>query len=107
MKAYSWPGNVRELDNAISRAVVLGIEPAIGIDHLRLTEEPWKDLPSFEHLTYHEAMDHYGRYFVEQAIRRAGGNQTKAAEALGLQRSYLSRLVKQKNIDVKEMDESL
>jgi DNA-binding NtrC family response regulator len=106
MKTYPWPGNVRELDNAISRAVVLSTEPAISPEHLRLTEISSKDLPSFENLTYHDAMDHYGTYFVEQAIRRAGGNQTKAAEALGLQRSYLARLVKQKGIDISELDES-
>ena len=106
MQAYSWPGNVRELDNAISRAVVLGTEPAIGSEHLRLTEEFRQDLPSFENLTYHEAIDQYGRHLVEQAIRHAGGNQTKAAEALGLQRSYLARLVKQKNIEVRDMEES-
>ena len=107
MKNYSWPGNVRELDNAISRAVVLGMESAIGPEHLRLTEEPpQKDVPSFEFLPYHDAMDQFGRYLVEQALRRAEGNQTKAAESLGLQRSYLARLVKQKNIDVDKLDQS-
>jgi len=107
MKNYSWPGNVRELDNAISRAVVLSTDPAIGPDHLRLADEPSSGLPSFEHLTYHEAMDQYGRYLVKQAIQRAGGNQTKAADALGLQRSYLARLVKQKNIEMKgDIEES-
>ena len=106
MQAYPWPGNVRELDNAISRAVVLSTVPAIGPDHLRLTDDTPRGLPSFENLTYHDAMDQYGRYLVEQAIRRAGGNQTKAAEALGLQRSYLGRLVKQKNIDIKDIEES-
>ncbi len=107
MKAYSWPGNVRELDNAISRAVVLSTDPAIGPEHLRLNEEPQRELPSFgENLTYHEAMDHYGRYLVEQALHRTGGRQTKAAEILGLQRSYLARLIKQKKINAKDIGES-
>ncbi len=105
MKNYPWPGNVRELDNAISRAVVLSIDPAIGPDHLRLTDQSLSNMPAFEHLTYHDAMDQYGRYLVEQALRRASGNQTKAADALGLQRSYLARLVKQKNIEVKNIEE--
>ncbi|MBI2920311.1 MAG: hypothetical protein HYY18_04425, partial [Planctomycetes bacterium] len=32
---------------------------------------------------------------VREALERCGGNQTKAAEALGLQRTYLARLIKQ------------
>jgi DNA-binding NtrC family response regulator len=107
MKTYPWPGNIRELENAISRAVVLATDPAIYPEHLRLTDERRKPRPSFEDLTYHDAIDQYGRYLVEQAIRRAGGNQTKAAEALGLQRSYLARMVKQKNIDTSDFDDAV
>ena len=107
MQAYSWPGNVRELDNAISRAVVLSTDPAIASEHLRLTEEFRQTLPSFDNLTYHDAIDQYGRYLVEQALQHAGGNQTKAAAALGLQRSYLARMVKQKKIEVSDMGESV
>ncbi|MFB3070664.1 MAG: sigma-54-dependent transcriptional regulator [Nitrospirales bacterium] len=107
MQAYSWPGNVRELDNAISRAVVLSTDPAIASEHLRLTEEFRQTLPSSDNLTYHDAIDQYGRYLVEQALQQAGGNQTKAAAALGLQRSYLARMVKQKKIEVSDMGESV
>jgi len=107
MQAYAWPGNVRELDNAISRAVVLATEPAISSEHLRLTEEFRHSLPTYENLTYHEAVDRYARHLVEQALQDACGNQTKAAEALGLQRSYLARMLKQKNIEVRDLGESV
>lgn len=107
MQAYSWPGNVRELDNAISRAVVLSTDPAIASEHLRLTEEFRQTLPSSDNLTYHDAIDQYGRYLVEQALQHAGGNQTKAAAALGLQRSYLARMIKQKNIEASDMGDSV
>ena len=40
-------------------------------------------------------MDEHGRYIIDRAIQRAGGNQTKAAEFLKLQRTYLIRLIKQ------------
>jgi DNA-binding protein Fis len=33
------------------------------------------------------------------ALEKAGGNQTKAAELLGLQRTYLARLIKQRKPD--------
>ena len=55
-------------------------------------------------LSYHEAMEHYRYYLIEQALKRARGNQTKAAEALGLQRSYLARVLKQKRADAQKDD---
>ena len=49
-------------------------------------------------LPYHESMDEHSRYIIEQAIEEAGGNQTKAAERLKLQRTYLARLIKQQRV---------
>jgi DNA-binding NtrC family response regulator len=40
-------------------------------------------------------MDAHSRYIIARAIEHANGNQTKAAEALKLQRTYLARLIKQ------------
>ncbi len=104
MRTYPWPGNVRELENAVARAVVLGTDHVIGPEHLRLPhnheEEPHgravSDLP------YHEAIEHYRHVLIEQALKRAHGNQTKAAEALGIQRSYLARVLKQKQTEQKD-----
>jgi len=47
-------------------------------------------------------MERFGGQLIEQAIERARGNQTKAAEMLGLQRSYLARLLKQRGVETKE-----
>ncbi|MGC4098470.1 MAG: helix-turn-helix domain-containing protein [Nitrospira sp.] len=46
-------------------------------------------------------MELYSRKVIEEALRRTGGNQTKAAELLGLQRTYLTRLIKQKGVVLK------
>jgi DNA-binding NtrC family response regulator len=40
-------------------------------------------------------MDAHSRYIIARAIEQANGNQTKAAETLKLQRTYLARLIKQ------------
>ena len=101
MRTYPWPGNVRELENAVARAVVLGTGREIAPEHLRLPsdheEEP--QVREASDLSYHESMEHHRHFLIEQALKRAHGNQTKAAEALGLQRSYLARVLKQKQAE--------
>jgi DNA-binding NtrC family response regulator len=102
LSRYSWPGNIRELDNVISRAVVLSPGELIEPEVLALpTDEPIRSpgqgeaLP-YLNLTYHDSMEAHSAYIIERALQKAGGNQTKAAELLDLQRTYLARLIKQR-----------
>lgn len=92
--AYDWPGNVRELANAIERAVVLGQPPIIQLEDLpggifstQATDPP----PSF---SYHNTVDEYRREVILKALAEARGNRTAAAKLLGLERSYLQKLLK-------------
>jgi Nif-specific regulatory protein len=54
------------------------------------------DSPSL--LPFHESVEHFKRLRLQEAIVQAGGNKTKAAHALELQPTYLSRLCKQLGI---------
>jgi DNA-binding NtrC family response regulator len=84
--AYEYPGNVRELENAVERAVVLTRSDAIDLEDLPLAfhdavaapaEAPQADsLPG-----QLEALE---RRLIEDALARAGGVQTRAAELLGI-----------------------
>jgi len=47
---------------------------------------------------YHEMMDEYSKKVLETALRQNGWNQTRAAEALKLQRTYFTKLLRQKQI---------
>ncbi|HTU02385.1 MAG TPA: sigma-54 dependent transcriptional regulator [Candidatus Sulfotelmatobacter sp.] len=98
LTGYAWPGNVRELENAIERAVVLSAGSEI---------HPWDlplagDAPSASSAEgpedFHSAVQHFKREFLRSALTRAHGNQTKAAQAIGLQRTYLSRLLKELDV---------
>ncbi len=103
--AYHWPGNVRELENVLLRAIALCPDDCIEPEYLgvtlqrKLPVEP--ALAEIEDLKYHVVMDHYSRVVIEEALRRSGGNQTKAAELLGLQRTYLTRLIRQRGVSTK------
>jgi DNA-binding NtrC family response regulator len=97
MRCYSWPGNIRELDNAIARAVVLGVDEEITTELLGLGGSQ-DDLETLDNLPYHDAIERFSTNILEKAMRRSNWNQSKAAELLSLQRTYLSRLLKQKNI---------
>lgn len=94
---YAWPGNVRELANAIERAVVLGVGDEIDSEDLPgnvvsggmgYSGGVETDLP------FHDAVEAYKRHLIQDAMKKVGGNQSRAAEQLGLQRTYLARLLK-------------
>jgi DNA-binding NtrC family response regulator len=93
--AHDWPGNVRELANVIERAVVLGQPPTIQLDDLPETIVSVKtESRTPGGMPYYEMIDDYRRQVIAAALTRTQGNQAAAAKILGLQRTYLSRLVK-------------
>ena len=100
LRQYDWPGNVRELANVIERAVVLASDDAISVDELTLeaAETNGQSTEALMRLPFHESVEHFKRMRLQEAIAKAGGNKTKAAQALGLQPTYLSRLCKQMGI---------
>jgi transcriptional regulator with PAS, ATPase and Fis domain len=103
LTSYPWPGNIRELDNIIARAVILS--PAdkdeIEADQLPLLSPDLStdvDGLGYHHLPYHDSIDEHRRAIILRALKCANGSQTKAAEQLKLQRTYLARLIRQLNI---------
>jgi DNA-binding NtrC family response regulator len=102
LQQYQWPGNIRELDNVLTRALILCPEDTLEPAHLHLSASLFPSATEAETESpprqYHESMDDYGRKVIEEALRRNGWNQTRAAEELGLQRTYLTKLLRQKDI---------
>jgi len=89
---YSWPGNVRELEHVIERAVILsGDEIDTDSFPQKLARVGVEGLPrDGEQPTLAEAE----RDLIEDSLKRAGGDKTKAARMLGIDLSTLYRKLK-------------
>ncbi len=89
---YHWPGNVRELENVVERAVALAENELIGLEDLprALQERKAQDLLSTA-VAQGLTLDELEREFIERVLDVEGGNKTRAAQRLGLDRKTLYR----------------
>jgi two-component system response regulator PilR (NtrC family) len=89
LERYHWPGNIRELENALERAIVLGAGDMLGADALPENVRRGRpargvepvDLPD-EGLDLEGTLDDLERRYLQRALEKTGGVQTKAAELL-------------------------
>jgi transcriptional regulator with GAF, ATPase, and Fis domain len=96
---YDWPGNVRELANAVERAVVLGDEELIRPEDL---PESLLETGAAERGgrgpgpvgAYHESVNGFKKQLLLDAVAAADGNVAEAAARLGLNPTYLHRLIR-------------
>jgi len=95
---YHWPGNVRELGNLIERGVVLAEGNEILPENLSLLPETGPSGENHFGKPYHDAVRSYQKQVIRDALQESGGNQARTAELLGLQRTYLARLIKKLNV---------
>jgi DNA-binding NtrC family response regulator len=105
--AYPWPGNVRELSHVIERAVLWSRGPVLDVEHLSLsTPAAAPDSPPAPATANGGAtlpppgvdLDQWERSIIEQALREAEGNQTRAAQRLGISRDTLRYRLKKHGI---------
>ncbi len=108
MMAYEWPGNVRQLENAVQRAVVLSEGGSISMADL-LPKDPLAkyrgSLPEGQDLSFREmrklVLEDFTRRYIKELLELYRGNVTRAAEALGMRRTSLQRLLKQHGLEAR------
>jgi serine/threonine-protein kinase PknK len=96
--AYPWPGNVRQLENEIRRALVLAEDR---IDVAELSSDIARGGPAAARgsgLDLRSRVDALEADLVREALAKTGGNQTRAAEVLGLSRFGLQKMMKRLNV---------
>src|SRR5204862_8329707 len=89
---YTWPGNVRELHNGVERGVALSQSDVIGPDDLpnHVRERKPADFLQVA-LARRMSLSELEREYIERVLDDEGGNKTRAAQRLGLDRKTLYR----------------
>jgi DNA-binding NtrC family response regulator len=100
--AFDWPGNVRELENAVERLVLFS-RGAI-VDDADLPPALHRTPPGLEDRLFDglPALDEVERRYLVHVLASVGGNRTKAAEIMGIDRRTLYRMAERFGLDLKE-----
>lgn len=104
LQSHDWPGNVRQLRNNIERLMILaGGDPSVVVDASMLPPDVGSMVPSMpngnggEHLmglALRDAREVFEREYLVAQISRFGGNISRTAEFVGMERSALHRKLK-------------
>lgn len=90
LKNYSWPGNVRELENLIQRSLIMSDSGKIDVpdlpDHMHYCIVSQEDL--------NRTLEDIEIEYITKVLENSGGNKTKAAEILGIDRKTLREKLK-------------
>ena len=100
---YPWPGNVRELENTIEYALAIGLDDELDTGDLPpeiLTAAPQPSADDFRQVLQAYMNDtvplaEIEKRYILSVLQQFGGNQVRAAAALGIDRSKLYRRLKQ------------
>jgi two-component system, NtrC family, response regulator AtoC len=87
---YHWPGNVRELENVIERSLVMCTSDRLDVSDIKLDHAPRpRSTANDFSLPPGMTLDQYEQEIIREALKRADGNKSQAARALGLTRNAM------------------
>lgn len=100
LESHHWPGNVRELRNTVARFVLFGEEalPPVSSRQTSLVPPPPSSQPaSFAGMTLSAArekvLEDFEKRYIAKRLSEHSGNVTRAADAMGVSRQYLHKLM--------------
>jgi transcriptional regulator with PAS, ATPase and Fis domain len=108
LTTYDWPGNIRELENMIERLVVLKKHGVLAVEDLpeKICRKPFAPDLKNQFVRFGEGginlsteVEEYEKHLIIEALRRAKGVTTRAAQLLHLNRTTLVEKLKRKGVD--------
>ncbi len=106
LEGYAWPGNVRELKNIVERIAILCDGDRIELQHLPpevrgmtiqasyQLPRSWEEFKELKRQVRDAAIEELERKFLLEALERSGGNVSRAAEEVGMQRTNFHSLLR-------------
>ena len=105
LESYHWPGNVRELKNIMERIVIMTQQSRVDIYDLpeailnsTIASAPETETSLFAISSLYEAKEKFEKEFIFRKLIECKGGISRAAQALGIERSNLYRKIKQLEI---------
>ncbi|MCU0766337.1 MAG: sigma-54 dependent transcriptional regulator [Gammaproteobacteria bacterium] len=110
LRNYAWPGNVRELKNLVQRLLILGAGDEITQDEVEAAmggaARGGAELPGLPGISFdqplREAREAFEKVYLEYQFERHGGNISKMATEVGMERTHLYRKLRSVGIEIKE-----
>ena len=111
LQSYPWPGNVRELKNWVERACILSKASVIDVQDIDSVRgmvsgdddsDSILEMMSLEEKSLRTARAAFEKQFIMKMLSENGGNISKTAQTIGVERSHLHKKIKSYGIEVKE-----
>jgi DNA-binding NtrC family response regulator len=115
LEKYPWPGNVRELKNLVERVAILSDAETIEVKHLPkevkiIHNEPaandfpatWEEFKQYKQKAKDDVVMRLEKEFLISVLTDTGGNVSKAAQKIGMQRTNFHSLLKKYNINSRD-----
>jgi DNA-binding NtrC family response regulator len=109
LRNYGWPGNIRELKNLVQRLLILGAGPEITQEEVETTvgsaphAAAGMQIPGLSmDQPLRQARESFERVYLEYQLEKHGGNVTKMAQEVGMERTHLYRKLRSVGIEIRE-----
>ncbi|NBT59672.1 sigma-54-dependent Fis family transcriptional regulator [bacterium] len=104
LRSYPWPGNIRELKNWIERACILSGGDMLNLSEISALDSSFEVSGSstMEDRTLREARANFEKQFILKVLAENGGNVSKTAQHIGVERSHLHKKIKAYGIDLSD-----
>lgn len=104
LQSYPWPGNIRELKNWIERACILSNGDMLNLSQINGLDSSFdiSEDSTPEDRNLREARANFEKQFILKVLAENGGNVSKTAQHIGVERSHLHKKIKAYGIDLSD-----